>query len=220
MVMQDDQRRAYQQAAGLTDEQLRQTIGGFTVEQVSARASGLAAAALTSAQQGVRRLVMDAVIISAKYNEVARRSKQDARSVTAQAEIATDRALLENLIGDEYRMANPFGKVENKQRTINKILSGTIRPDTFGRGGFETTEETFHIHGNTATYAGTFDMHGMGLAQFTKSNAVRARNLTGSYRTTHTFVFRDGRWQITASHMTQVPATEDFVFVGEGDTAQ
>jgi aryl-alcohol dehydrogenase-like predicted oxidoreductase len=34
-------------------------------------------------------------------------------------------------------------------------------------------------------------------------------NLTGEYRTTHAFIFRDGRWMISTSQMTGAPARRE-----------
>jgi hypothetical protein len=218
MPLDENQRREYLEQAGVTDEQIEQAVGPVRVSEVTARATRHTAADVREAEAGVRQLIADVTIISAKYDEISRRTKQDAREVADSNELARDRALLEEMIGDEYRLMNPFGKAEGKEETINKILSGTIRPDTFGRGGFASSEHELQLHGaerpNTAISVGTFTMRGSGLAQF-PTGAVRWRNLSGTYRTTHTFSFREDRWQITASHLTQVPAKSDFVFVGE-----
>jgi hypothetical protein len=221
MPLTDDQRREYMRLAGLTDKQIEESIGDFPVDKLSISLAKIPPTKADSAAKAVRQLQADATIISAKYNRIQGDAKRDAREVTAAAELTNDRKLLDELIGDDYRLVNPFGKSEGKAETINKILSGTIKPETFGVGGFEARETSLKVHGekdpHTVVLHGRFFMKGAGLAKFKKSGAVRWRNLTGEYRSTHTFVLRDGRWQMTATHMTQVPQEPDFVFVGEND---
>lgn len=220
MSMPDDLRRQYMEQAGMTDQQLEESIGPVVVAAPSALAVGAPTRDVEAARDAVRQLMADVTIIQAKYNEIARRAETDAREVTSESELATDRELLGQMIADEYRLTNPFGKTEGKQQTINKILSGTIRPETFGRGGFEALEAGVQVLGNgridTIVLYGTFYMRGAGLAEF-RSGETGWRDLTGTYRTTHSFVFRDGRWQETAAQMTIVPSEPEFVFVGERD---
>jgi len=161
----------------------------------------------------------DTVIISAKYNAISRTARRDARVVATADDLETDRQLLDELIADEYRLTNPFGKIEGKAETINKVLSGTIRPETFGTGGFEALETQLQVHGDgkpaMVVLHGRFYMRGSGLIRSTRTGKRRWRDLTGQYRTTHAFILRGGRWMISASQMTRVPEEPTFVFKGE-----
>jgi hypothetical protein len=220
MAMEQELRRRYMEQAGLTEQQLEESLGLVTVAPAAVRVAGVTNRQVEAARQGVRRLMADVTILQAKYSTIARTADRDAREVTVDTELATDRGHLEMMIADEYRLTNPFGKTEGKAETINKILSGTIRPDNFGRDGFETTETEIQVHGtgriDTVVLCGSLVMRGAGLAAF-RTGEIRWRDLTGTYRTTHSFVLRDGRWQEAAAQMTMVPPEQDFVFVGERD---
>src|SRR5207245_2254473 len=96
------------------------------------------------------------MVISAEYNQAAIDTGRDARLAFDAAKVERDQATLESLFADEYTFRDPFGVVGNKQTTITNILAGKIRKDGFGRDGFETTEETIQIHGNTAVSTGVF----------------------------------------------------------------
>lgn len=219
MPMHEELRREYMQRAGVSPAQLEESLGHFAVMELNAQASDLDAADVEVARMSVRQVQADAVIISAKYNEMQRTSRRDAREMATADELATDRSLLDELIADEYRLTNPFGKNEGKTEAINKVLSGTIRPEVFGRGGYEALETRLQIHGigkpATVVLQGRFFMRGSGLVQYTRSGKRGWRDLTGQYRTTHAFIFRDGRWMMSASQMTRVPEEPTFVFEGE-----
>jgi Domain of unknown function (DUF4440) len=218
MSMDENRRREYKRQAGVTDAQLDQAIGAAKVSKTSADASGLAAADIGTAEQEVRQLIEDVTVISARYSELSKSSKKDAREVAAAAELNRDRALLQQLIGDDYRLATPFGTTQSKQEVIEAILSGTIRPQTWGRGGFESTEHELQVHGKGKPHAvvstGTLSMKGSGLVEH-ESGARRWRDLSGTYQTTHTYSLRDDHWELTASHMTKAPPKVGFTFVGE-----
>jgi hypothetical protein len=216
MPISDALRKEYKKAAKLTDKQIEESVGKLNLQDEA----GLARAAVVSAQGSVRQIMVDMLIISARYNEVASKTKKDARETVPPEEIKRDREILESMIADEYHLTNPFGKQEGKAETVNKILSGTIRPDSFGRAGLMSTEHTLQLHAqdgtpHTVVSHGTLKFKGTGLAKFKKSGAVRWRDLTGEYRTTHTYVYRDERWQLAASQMTQVPTEGQFNFIGE-----
>jgi hypothetical protein len=219
MPMREKLRSEYMKRAGVTPAQLEESLGQFAVAELNVQATGLDPADIEAARVSVRQVQADAVIISAKYNEMSRTSRRDAREMATAEELATDRQLLDELIADEYRLTNPFGKSEGKGETINKVLSGTIRPEAFGRGAFEALETQLQIHGvgkpEAVVLQGRFYMRGSGLVQYARSGKRGWRKLTGQYRTTHAFILRDGRWMITASQMTRVPAEPTFVFEGE-----
>jgi hypothetical protein len=219
--MRDDLRTEYMQRAGMTAEQLEESLGHFAVTELNIQSTGLAATDIEDARLAVRQVQADAVIISAKYNEIVRTSRRDARELATEVELSTDRQLLDELIADEYRLTNPFGKNEGKAETINKMLSGTIRPEKFGRRGYEALESKLQVHGvdkpATVFLQGRFFMKGSGLVQYAKSGKRGWRDLTGEYRTTHGFIFREGRWMMSVSQMTRVPKEPTFVFDGEKD---
>jgi hypothetical protein len=201
--------------SGLTDEQLEQTIGTFPINQESTRQRSMAAPQAEAARNGVREAAAETARIAAKYNAIAKRTNRNIRAEVQEDELAADRARLEALIGDEYQFMNPFGNIEGKRRTIDVILNGRILYESYGRGGFETTEESLQVHGDTAVLISAFKMRGSGEARRTDTGEVYEHDLAGTYRTSHTYVRRGGRWQVTASQMTQVPEQADFAFVAD-----
>jgi hypothetical protein len=218
MPMAVEQRRRIQEQAGLTDEQVEQAIGTFAVDEESARASGLTREQSEAVRQEVRQLGADAALIAAKYNNIARRTARNPLRELSQEEINADRAHLESLLADEYKFVNPFGNIEDKNRTIDVILNGRILYRSYGGEGFQATEGSLRVHGDTAVLISAFKMRGQGEARRTRTGEIYEQNLDGTYRTTHTFVRRDGRWQYTASQMTTVPEERDFVFVADEET--
>jgi len=190
----------------LTPEQIDSTIGAFKVSPESAQRNGLAAEQIEAAQAGIRQLVMDCTLMSVKYNDLVSQTKRDARLALDPAEVERDRAALERLFADEYRFVDPFGVVGTKQSTIENIQMGKIRREGFGKEGFETQADTLEVYGNTAISKGTFAMRGSVGVRFTESGAVRRRDISGVYHTTHTYIFRDERWQLAASHVTKDPS--------------
>jgi Domain of unknown function (DUF4440) len=215
MALSTDRRRELQKQTGLTDQQLKETVGEFTVDAASAKASGLSKVQADSTRNALRQVVTDCTLISAKYNEVATRTNQDARTVVPAKEVAADRAALESLFAEEYRFTDPNGNVGDRDKTIDAILSGRVRKEGFGRKGFLTTEETLQLHGKTAVSSGSFHMRGSGIARNLTTGAETRRSRTGTYRTTHTYVQRDGRWQLAASQMTQLPTRKTVAFVDD-----
>jgi hypothetical protein len=215
--MPEHLRREYMQRAGLTDEQLEQAIVGVSVPGVLG-----AGEKITSAHAAVRRLLADALIISSKYHKIAQGGDLDAREVVDATERATDQTLLDEMIADDYSFSTPYGETVDKRATINTILSGTIQPQTMGRGGYEHTGGQFKVQGDTAALTTTLLMAGAGLAKNRSTGEIEKRDLTGTYRHTQTFVFRQGRWQLVSTDMKGTPAAKakDFDFVGEQDTAK
>lgn len=188
----------------LSEQQLNEAIGNFTVGQTSARSSSLTAEEITRIQQAVREVVAESSKITAKYNEFSKRGRADPSAQIDATEVESDRARLDRLIADSYTFVSPFGHVENKERIIEVILSGLVNFDSIGRDGFETIEESLHIYGPVAVLTGILKMSGSGATKNLKTGEVRETDLTSTYRTTHTYVFADGHWKLVSSQMTEV----------------
>lgn len=210
MPMTDERRREYQELTGLTDKELDEAIGNLTLDDRSADGSGLSRQELEQARDGVRQVMGDIIIISAKYNKIARRTDREVATELDQAEIDTDRAFLEELIGDEYKFMNPFGDREGKQRTIDVILNGRILFENYGRGGYESVQDLLQVHGDEAVYINVFRIDAHAQAVNRNNREVYEHDLGGSYRTMNNFIYRDGHWQATACQMTQMPPDRDF----------
>src|SRR4051794_7532489 len=145
MAMDADRRRRYQDRAGITDETVRQAVGAFTVNRAATQDSGLADAYVEDVRAAVQDIVTDVTLISAAYNQLALDADGDARDAANPDELASDREVLEAAITPNYRLTDPAGNVANREETLETILSGKIRKDAFGVGGFETVQEEFIV---------------------------------------------------------------------------
>lgn len=205
--------------ADLTREELDQTIGDFTVEEKGARAAGLTEEQIAEAQAAIKKLVSEATTISDKYikvKDVAKRTGKTIEELVDPGEIAEDRALLNHIIGDEYRLVAPHGEIVGKQRCIDRMMTGAIRPQALGRDGFETTEDVLQVHGNTTVYIGTFSMRGKWLTEDERPGEITEKLRDFTYRTMHSYTYRDGRWQLTASQMTDATKPQVRFATGPG----
>jgi Domain of unknown function (DUF4440) len=221
MPISKEKRAEYMRRAGLTEQQIKETTGTFTVDTVNARVSDASEKERAAAAVGVQQLTEECTVVSAMYNQMAKQADKDAREVVSQEQVEEDRALLATLFADEYRFTDPRGNVGDKAKTIDAILSGKVRKEGFGKAGFETTRNDFQVHGNgtQAVSTGEFKMRGTGLARHVKTGKTERRSRTGTYRTTHTYIFRDNRWQMAASQMTHVgqerPEDQEWEFIDD-----
>src|SRR5262249_45002164 len=220
MPISDQQRRRIQEQAGLTDAQVEEAIGTFSVHEESARASGLSREDSEAVRREVRQVGADAALIAAKHNKIAQRTARNPLSEVSQQEIDAERAHLESILADQNNFINTLGNIAGQKPTMAALLNGSILYNPYGGGGLEATEGSLQIHGDTAVLISAFRMRGQGQARRTRSGEIYEQNLDGTYRTTHTFVRRDGRWQYTASQMTQIPEEMDFVFVADEEDYQ
>jgi hypothetical protein len=186
---------------GLTAEQLDK----ITVGKPKILTKGLTAAQARAAVEAVRQLNSRCVLLSDKYNQAAIQTGRDARLAFDEAEVASDRKTLESLFADDFNFVDPFGVVGTRKTTIDNILSGKVRKDTF-----ETTAEALQVHGNTIVSTGLFKLKGSLRVRFTDSGVVRRRDISGDYHSTHTYVKRDGRLQLAASQLTLQPDPKPF----------
>lgn len=191
----------------LSEKQLEETIGQFTVDESSARSCGLDSGEVERIKQGVRAVVAESAQITAKYNEIAGRTGAEPVKTLGAEVVEADRSRLEALMTEDYSFVTPFGHNENRERSISVILSGLVHFDSFGHDGFETTEESLHIHGpGAAVLTSTVKMSGSGETKNLSTGDVHEADFSGTYRTTHTYVFEDSHWRLEASQMTAIPS--------------
>lgn len=224
MRMDPEKRRLYQERAGLTDQQIRETTGALTVNRESARAEGMDLRAVDQARQSVQDLMAECLVMSAEYNRVALETNRDARESVDQAVVAEDRAILEDSFTKDYRLTDPSGNTGGRDKTLDAIFSGKIRKETFGRGGFETLKDEFIVKGDTALSIGVFRMNATQMARNVKTGEVRRRRRFGTFKSTHTYVRQGGSWRLAASQLTLQPDPDnlptsadaaDWVFVDD-----
>ncbi len=205
MALSLEKRTEYMRRANLTDEQLKETTGKFAINPANAQASESSEAVMAEAAASANLVAEECTVMSAYYNQLATETDRDARQVAEQSRVEEDRAVLESLFADEYRFTDPRGNVGDKAKTIDVILSGKVRRAGFGKAGFLTTKNEVQVHSNgeSVVSIGQFTMRGTGLARNVKTGEIAQRSRSGTYRTTHTYVFRDKRWQLAASQMTR-----------------
>jgi len=168
---------------------------------------GLPAAVVRTARNAVRIINEECGDISMKYNAAALKTEDDARKSFDKSEVEKDRAVLESLFAVDYNFVDPFGVVGDRDSTITAILSGKIR-----KNSFRTTAEALQIHdkGKTIVSTGKFKMKGTVKVRFRDTGAIRDRDISGTYLSTHTYVTRNGRLQLASSQLTLQPEPKEF----------
>jgi hypothetical protein len=204
MPMTDEHRRTYLQRAGVTLQQIEETVGKLPIHEGTVQAQGLSSADVERARSSIRQVLADAAIIAAKYSTAA--AGAPGGTAPGPDEVAADRRHLEELFAEEYKLITPFGEEQTRAQVIDAMLQGLIHYDGMGRAGFEAKNQTLHAYGGTAVVIGDYQMRASGRAKHVETGEAVEQDLSGSYRITNTYVFRNNRWQASASHMTQVPA--------------
>lgn len=108
----------------------------------------------------------------------------------AQAVIEGDTDFMTQLLADEYVNTAPSGEIKDKSEYLIDFTSGVRQVSSLTI----SDDSQVQIYGDVAIV-----MHG-GTAQGTYGG----KNVGGSYRWTHVFVQRDGRWQCTSNHATRI----------------
>ena len=123
------------------------------------------------------------------------RSVLDVRSRLARLERAwldaydnDDVAAMDSIVADGFTITFPDGRVATKVDVITGLSPGEA-PDTAGGPTHYTEDVTIRVHGNTAIITGVY------------VNPGDAGEPDERYRYTDTWLARDGRWQVVASHL-------------------
>lgn len=216
MPLSEERRQELMRRADLTDEQIRETVGGFTLSASARSLSGLSDGDIDAAANEIAAMTQDCVVMSAAYNALGASIDGDAREAADERELESDKQVLEESFAEDYTFTDPNGNSGGRGKTLDAIFSGKIRKESFGRGGFETVSEEFRIIGDTAVSSGVFRMRATQLARNTRTGRTQRRRRDGTFKTTHTYIKRDGRWQLSATQLTEVPADRgEWVFVDD-----
>jgi ketosteroid isomerase-like protein len=109
-----------------------------------------------------------------------------------EAQVKSDKAALERLLADDYRLANSAGQVQGKQAFIADQTAPGYRLDPF------TVEEPYErVMGEVALLGGAATLTG---ADGGKPYSVRLRFLDVWQK-------RDGRWQVIFTQATRAPVS-------------
>ena len=108
------------------------------------------------------------------------------------AQVRSDKAALERLLADDYRLVNSAGQVETKAQFIAEQTAAGYRLEPF------TVEEPYQrVIGASALLGGVATLKG---TDGGKAYSVRLRFLDVWQK-------RDGRWQVVFTQATRVPAS-------------
>jgi ketosteroid isomerase-like protein len=209
MPMTDEHRRAYLQRAGVTQEQIDETVGELPIHEPTLQELGVARDDAELARGAIRQVRADAALISAKYSAVAQARERGAAAVDPD-ELETDRKILHELYADEYTLLNGSGDVVTKAQVIDAMLKGTIRFDGWGRAGFEAVSQSLRVYGDTAVVTGDWRLGARGRAINTETGEVYWQDLRGLRRITSIYGLRANRWKGVHSQMTRVAADRNW----------
>lgn len=113
------------------------------------------------------------------------------------AYVAGDRAALERQFAAEYEHTNLNGGVTNRAQEL-----AFYAPGVFSLADGRMGEVEVRDYGHVAVLLGVVRWRG---ATY-RPNASTSIDLSGDFRVTRVYVKRDGRWQLTASHASRIPA--------------
>lgn len=104
--------------------------------------------------------------------------------------LTKDRAALENIISDDYIIVDEAGRLTDKARMVENIVSGTLAFDELTR-----TDNMVQIFGDNAA---------VWLSVVSMKRRVKEREVHGRYRDAATFVRGPRGWRLAATHLTNV----------------
>ena len=107
-----------------------------------------------------------------------------------QAQINGDRAALERLVADDYRLFGSDGGVQSKSEFIADFTSPAFDIDPFNIEEFDA-----RLFGDTAILTGRVALTG----------ASNGQRFTVNLRFSDVWVKRDGRWQVVFAQTTRIP---------------
>ncbi|PAP76222.1 nuclear transport factor 2 family protein [Rubrivirga marina] len=152
----------------------------------------------------MRALALSSLLLLAGCARLGAEADRPAPRPNAEAELrAAERAWLDayddhdveamrRIVGDEFEIVYPTGAVVDKAGTIAFLSPGT--PDDPATSQY-TEDTTVRLYGDVAVLRGVYVNEG-------PNGARRARY-------TDTWLWRDGRWQVVASHLTHLTRLPD-----------
>ena len=104
--------------------------------------------------------------------------------------LTKDRAALDNIISDDYTIVDEAGRVTDKARMVESIVSGSVVFNELSR-----TDNTVQLFGDNAA---------VWLSIVSMKRRVREREVHGRYRDAATFMRGPRGWRLAATHLTNV----------------
>lgn len=107
----------------------------------------------------------------------------------AAANATSDTKRLERILADDFFMTTAKGETKNKAQYIADFASGDRKEDTHRPFDYRVT-----TYGTVAVMTHAADTHG----------TFKGKDTSGRQRTTHVWVWREGRWQCVANHASRL----------------
>jgi uncharacterized protein (TIGR02246 family) len=111
----------------------------------------------------------------------------------ADANVRNDAETMSQLMAPEYVSINSKGQVQQRPDMLRAIANG--RAKTIVNKGFDYT---IRVYGDVGVV-----MHNTSFM-----GSLNGQDTSGEYRSTHLYVRRDGRWQLTSSQTTSVASSD------------
>jgi uncharacterized protein (TIGR02246 family) len=106
-----------------------------------------------------------------------------------------DSTAMKSIVADDFLITFPDGSTQTKRQILSDLEAGRKRPPE--------TRARFHTEGVSArTYGNTVILTGIVVTTSTREGKKREDRS----RYTDTYVARDGKWQVVASHLSNAPA--------------
>jgi ketosteroid isomerase-like protein len=137
------------------------------------------------------------VLVLAMANAQARDTAHDEREIL-QAEAALceafesgDAAYLRDALDPRFTLVDSRGTVTNLEQNLQEVQAREPRYETFRNHG-----QSIRLHGDTAIVTGITSVKG----------TAGGEAFQADFRFTDTWLRRDGRWLLAASHASRLPA--------------
>jgi hypothetical protein len=111
-----------------------------------------------------------------------------------------------SLMADEYIQTDISGHVQDKATWFKEYfdpVAGLIKAGKFRWEVYEQKELQFRVYGDAAVVMGVLDAKGTGARWVPQSHTWMAdpnATLSGSFRFTHLYIKRNGKWLLAALH--------------------
>jgi hypothetical protein len=215
VVMEFARRQWYMDYTGLTEDGIRQAVGGYTVNVEAAKEKGFTDKEIGDISSAIQAVSDLCFVISMFYNKVEMETGADPRQTVPADDQAGDQATLLNSFTEDFRLTDPVGNAGGRDKTVDAIMSAKLV-----KSSFDTVDERLNIQNPSLAIAvGSFDMTAQQLAQNIHTGEIAWKPRVGVFSTTHTWVRGiDGQWRVAASQLTQQsgpPPDPDWVFLDD-----
>jgi ketosteroid isomerase-like protein len=144
----------------------------------------------------MKRWMLMPALVLAMAGAQARDAKQDERAILrAEAAICEafesgDAAYLRGALDPRFTLVDSRGTVTNLEQNLQEVQAREPRYETFRNHG-----QSIRLYGDTAIITGITSIKG----------TAGGEAFAADFRFTDTWLYRDGRWLLAASHASRLP---------------